>query len=78
MPHFLSRAKKGICLPQRLKDTKGQRNKEKLDTVFLTGLVFLAKPVCKAGFVAGYCHRPQGRRNGLFKKPAKREKMHKR
>jgi len=28
--------------------------------------VFLAKPAFKASFVAGYCLRPQGHRNGLI------------
>jgi hypothetical protein len=34
--------------------------------------VFLAKPAFKASFVAGYCFRPQGHRNGLIKKLAKK------
>jgi len=48
-------------LPQRAQRT--QR--------FLASLVFLAKPAFKASFVAVYCLRPQGHRNGLFHKPAK-------
>jgi hypothetical protein len=37
--------------------------------------VFLAKPAFKASFVAGYCLRPQGQRNGPFQKPAKRDSL---
>jgi membrane-associated PAP2 superfamily phosphatase len=37
----------------------------------LAGFVFSAGFACKASFVANTCHRPQGRRNGLFQKPAK-------
>jgi len=55
------RQDKRIFLPQRAQRT--QR--------FLASLVFLAKPAFKASFVAVYCLRPQGHRNGLFHKPAK-------
>jgi hypothetical protein len=40
--------------------------------LFFASLVFLAKPAFKASFVAGYCLRPQGHRNGLIQKLAKK------
>jgi len=39
---------------------------------FLAGLVFSAVFACKVNFVANTCLRPQGHRNGLFQKPAKK------
>jgi hypothetical protein len=47
-----------------------QDNRINRDYVFAS-LVFLAKPAFKASFVAGYCFRPQGHRNGLIQKLAK-------